>query len=108
MLFNSLEFLFIFLPITLIVYFVLNKLRLLKLATGFLVLASLYFYSYWKLSYLPIILFSMVLNYSIGYTLTNENKLKINRKMLMIFGIVINVALLGYLNILIFLLKILI
>lgn len=96
MLFNSLEFLFLFLPITLTIYFTLNKLRLLKLATGFLVIASLYFYSYWKLSYLPIILFSMILNYSVGYTLTNEQNLRINRKLLMILGIVANVLLLGY------------
>ena len=96
MLFNSVEFLFIFLPIVLIVYFTLNKLRLIKLATGWLVCASLYFYSYWKLSYLPIILFSMVFNYAVGYTLSNEKKLKFNRKILMFFGILGNVLLLGY------------
>ena len=96
MLFNSTEFIFIFLPITFIVYFLLNKLKLVKIATGWLVLASLYFYSYWKLDYLPIILFSMIFNYAIGYTLSNEKKLKINRKMLMIFGIIGNILLLGY------------
>ena len=34
MLFNSLEFLFIFLPVTFVVYFALNKARLIKLALG--------------------------------------------------------------------------
>lgn len=37
MLFNSLEFLFIFLPVTFVVYFALNKARLIKLALGWLV-----------------------------------------------------------------------
>ena len=55
MLFNSIEFLFIFLPIVFFVYFFLNKKRLINLATGWLVIASLYFYAYWKLEYLPII-----------------------------------------------------
>lgn len=96
MLFNSVEFLFIFLPAVLIVYFVLNKFRLIKLATIWLVGASLYFYSYWKLSYLPIILFSMLFNYGVGYTLSNENRLRINKKALMLFGIIGNVLLLGY------------
>ena len=96
MLFNSVEFIFVFLPIALIVYFFLNKIKLIKMATGWLVVASLFFYSYWKLDYLPIILFSMIFNYAVGYTLSNEKKLKINRKMLMIFGILGNVCLLGY------------
>ncbi|MGN0005908.1 MAG: MBOAT family O-acyltransferase [Candidatus Gastranaerophilaceae bacterium] len=95
MLFNSIEFLFIFLPITFIVYFLLNKLKLIKIAVGWLVFASLYFYSYWKIDYLPLILCSMVFNYSIGYTLTHE-KMKIDRKLLLIFGITSNILLLGY------------
>ena len=88
MLFNSLEFLFVFLPITFIVYFVLNKKKLTQLAKGWLVLASLYFYSFWKLDYLPIILTSMIFNYSIGATLVQKVKLNINRKAVLLFGIV--------------------
>ncbi len=96
MLFNTVEFIFIFLPIVLIIYFLLNKFKLVKIATGWLVIASLFYYSYWKLDYLPIILFSMIFNYAVGSTLSNEKKLKINKKMLLIFGILGNVILLGY------------
>ena len=63
MLFNSVEFLFVFLPITFFVYFLLNKAKLINLATAWLVVASLAFYSYWKIDYLPLILISMVFNY---------------------------------------------
>ncbi len=96
MLFNTFEFIFIFLPLTLIIYFLLNKFKLVKIATAWLVLASLFYYSYWKLDYLPIILASMIFNYAIGSTLSNETKLKINRRLLLIFGILGNVFLLAY------------
>ena len=95
MLFNSVEFLFIFLPVTFFVYFALNKLKLVTMATGWLVIASLAFYSYWKIDYLPLILLSMIFNYTLGTTLSSE-KLKINRKLVMLGGIALNVALLGY------------
>jgi len=96
MLFNSLEFLFLFLPITFMVYFILNKHKLTELAKGWLVIMSLYFYAYWKLDYLPIILTSMIFNYSIGSTLVQKIKLNINRKAILILGIVGNILLLGY------------
>ena len=44
MLFNSTQFIFIFLPVVLIIYFGLNKLKLVKISTGWLVFASLFFY----------------------------------------------------------------
>ncbi len=96
MLFNSIEFLFIFLPIVFFVYFFLNKKRLINLATGWLVISSLYFYAYWKLEYLPIILCSMIFNYTIGTTLSKGDNLKINKKALMIFGVVVNLSALFY------------
>lgn len=96
MLFNSIEFLFIFLPITFFVYFSLNKLKFIKLATAWLVVASLIFYSYWKIDYLPIILVSMIFNYAVGSTLSNEQSLKINRKLLLIIGILGNIGALCY------------
>lgn len=96
MLFNSIEFLFIFLPITLFIYFGLNKLKLIKMATAWLVIASLAFYSYWKIDYLPLILISMLFNYSVGSTLTSDKNLRINRKLVMIFAIGVNVGLLCY------------
>ena len=98
MLFNSFEFILLFLPITFFVYFFLNKIKLIQLSKAWLVLTSLFFYSYWNIKYLPLILCSMLFNYSIGTTLnTPENfKLKINRKAVLLFGVACNLLLLGY------------
>ena len=74
MLFNSYEFIFLFLPITLIVYFILNRFDKNRLAKGWLVLASLYFYSYFHKSYLILIITSILFNYFIGDRLNSQNK----------------------------------
>jgi len=47
MLFNSFEFVFVFLSITLLIYYFLAGYQSAKMAIGFLVAASLAFYSYW-------------------------------------------------------------
>ena len=96
MLFNSFEFMFVFLPITFVVYFLLNKAKLLMPATGWLVAASLFFYSYWKLDYLPLILISMIFNYVVGAVLSRNDNLKVDKKAVLAFGLVANVALLVY------------
>jgi len=100
LLFNSYEFIFAFLPITLFVYFYLNNKRLIIVARGFLVFSSLFFYSWWNITYLPLILTSMLFNYVIGTSLNKEseerNSYKFSKKSLLSFGIVSNLALLGY------------
>lgn len=96
MLFNSAQFIFVFLPIVLIVYFSLNKLRLIKIAQAWLVMASLYFYSAWDINSLPVIITSIIFNYSIGSTLCNGIKLKINKKFLLIFALTGNLLILCY------------
>jgi D-alanyl-lipoteichoic acid acyltransferase DltB (MBOAT superfamily) len=66
-------------------------------AKGFLVFASLFFYSWWNIAYLPIILSSMLFNYIIGNSLNqNYKKVKINKKLLLTIGIISNIILLGY------------
>jgi len=94
MLFNSYIYIFAFLPITFFIYFYLLKQRFIVGAKIFLVFASLFFYSWWNIIYLPIILTSMLFNYAIGNSL-NAN-IKINRKYVLIFGITINLISLGY------------
>ena len=97
MLFNSYEFIFLFLPLSFFIYFYLLQNRLVIGAKGFLVFASLFFYSWWNISYLPIILWSMLFNYVIGNSL-NENfkKVQVNKKFLLTFGVISNLALLAY------------
>jgi alginate O-acetyltransferase complex protein AlgI len=94
MLFNSLTFLFIFLPITFAGYFLLTKFTGAKSATAWLVLASLFFYSFWNPIYLPLILGSLLVNFIIGRSLTNENNN--NKKLYVTLGIFFNLLLLGY------------
>ena len=99
MLFNSYEFIFAFLPITFFIYFYLNHKRLTEASKGFLVFSSLFFYSWWNISYLPIILSSMLFNYVIGNSLNKDagdKHHKYSKKSLLTFGIVSNLALLGY------------
>jgi D-alanyl-lipoteichoic acid acyltransferase DltB (MBOAT superfamily) len=65
MLFNSFTFLLLFLPITAIAYFVLAR----KSRTGaaaWLGLASLVFYGWWSLAYIPLLLGSIIFNYWMG------------------------------------------
>jgi D-alanyl-lipoteichoic acid acyltransferase DltB (MBOAT superfamily) len=100
MLFNSYEFIFLFLPITFGVYFWLNKKRLTSASKGWLVFASLFFYSWWNILYLPLILGSILFNFTIGSTISRiENTVitkGISRKTLLTFAIISNLLLLGY------------
>ncbi len=97
MLFNSQEFIFLFLPITFFVYFFLLQKRLVVGAKAYLVFSSLFFYSWWNVNYLPIILSSMLFNYVVGNSL-NENyeRVKVSKKMLLAVGVAANLGLLGY------------
>ncbi|WP_286083064.1 MBOAT family protein, partial [Fusobacterium sp.] len=96
MLFNSYEFIFLFLPITLIIYFTLNRYGKNNIAKGWLVVASLYFYSYFHLSYLYLILSSIIVNYFIGNKLNHKSLTGKERKIWMIIGVAFNLGLLGY------------
>jgi algI len=91
LLFNSYVFIFVFLPLVFFVYFFLNKKRLSNLAKAFLVSASLFFYAYWSVYYLPILLGSIIFNFFISKFLAKHQS-----KAILIFGIVCNLALLGY------------
>ena len=97
MLFNSHQFILGFLPVTFFIYFYLNKRRMTNAAKCFLVLASLFFYSWWNIAYLPLILGSMLFNYSLGCELAKTRmKARITKKSILILGIVANLGLLGY------------
>lgn len=101
MLFNSYEFIFLFLPVTFFVYFWLNKKRLTQASKAWMVFASLFFYSWWNVIYLPLILGSILFNFTVGSTITKmENSTSVkrgfSRKGLLSFGILSNIALLAY------------
>ncbi len=93
MLFNSFEFIFLFLPIVFSIYFLLNKINLNLYARIWLVFSSLFYYSYWKFDYLALILISIIVNFILGNIISN---LKSNKKFFLISGILFNILLLGY------------
>ncbi len=95
MLFNSYIFIFIFLPISLIGFFVIGKRGHHRIATVWLVGVSLFFYGWWNPAYLGLIILSMLFNYAIGVSLSSENE-GVPRKNILIFGVITNLALLGY------------
>lgn len=97
MLFNSYEFIFLFLPFTFLFYFYLNQKGFSSFSKIFLLFSSLFFYSWWNVIYLPLILFSMVFNYTVGLMVSKKSTSRfIRKKPLFIFGIIVNVSLLGY------------
>ncbi len=99
MLFNSYQFIFIFLPISFFIYFYLNHKRLTTASKAWLILVSLFFYSWWNIVYLPLILISILFNYTITNTMIeyNEQKKKyFSKKALLQIGLLFNIGLLVY------------
>lgn len=94
MIFNSFEFIFVFLPIVFVIYFLLNRINF-SLSKGWLLLASLFFYSWWNPKYLPLILASLLVNYAVGTYLGKTGAIW-KRKSALTLGIIFNVFLLGY------------
>lgn len=94
MIFNSFEFIFLFLPIVWVLYYILGRIHI-PFAKTWLLVASLFFYGYWNPAYLPLILISMLLNYAIGVFL-GRNRGGAFRKSILTVGILFNVLLLGY------------
>lgn len=93
MLFNSINYIFLFLPTVFIVYFLLNKYNLFKSSKFFLLLASLYFYGTYRWSYVYIIICSIAFNYIISILFSKEINGKY-RKPLFILGILGNILIL--------------
>lgn len=55
-------------------FYLLKKLHYFIGAKLFLIAGSLFFYGYWKISYLPILLFSIVANYGIASLIQNSSQ----------------------------------
>ena len=95
MLFNSYIFIFAFLPLCLAGYFFLNRLKWYTASQLFLFGMSLWFYGFFNPSYLPIILISILLNYSAAWIMDRQSG-KTGRKMVMIFAVLGNISILFY------------
>jgi len=89
MLFYTLPYLLFFLPITLVLFFYGKFLKIDRKII--LILLSAFFYSWWNIYYLPLIIFSILMNY---YFYKKITSIKSNRKKNLIFGITLNILLL--------------
>ena len=103
MLFNSPVFIFLFLPIVLLGYYLLNRRRWILAGKAWLVLASLTFYGYWNPAYLALIVTSMLFNFGVGAALHRSKQRaqgpedgQRQRKSMLLVGVVVNLGLLAY------------
>ena len=92
MLFSSLEFIFIFLPVVFVLFFVLKNTQMkgnsalakyynlhhFTFAKIFLIAASLFFYAFYKLSYLPILCASILINFLLAKGILRANANNVN------------------------------
>ncbi|MDP1871615.1 MAG: MBOAT family protein [Gallionella sp.] len=94
MLFNSYEFLFLFLPIVFAGFFWLARFDH-KVSALWLACASLFFYGWWSPKYVGLLLVSIIVNYSLAYLIGNKRS-HTHAKLILIFAISANFSLLGY------------
>ena len=97
MLFNSYEFTLVFLPITLLLYFLLHQANMARMTVAMLVVASLFFYGWWNPAYLLLITASILINFTIGTQLVRSNHAgRKGRKPMLVAGLIFNVASIAY------------
>ena len=91
MVFNSYIFIFIFLPLALAGYYLLNKINKPKFATIFLTLMSFWFYGYSNWYYLIIPVAGIILNYLI---VSGMERYENRKKIFMWLGVILNIGVL--------------
>ncbi len=88
MLFHSQEFIFIFLPMVLIIYFLIKKFT--TISTKYvLILSGIIFYSYWNFILTPIIIISILVNFYFSTQILNSISTNI-KKINLIYSILFN------------------
>ena len=96
MVFSSNLFLFAFLPLTLLLYFILPKnLATKNIRNSVLLVLSLVFYSWGELHYLWLLLLSITANYFFGIAI-GKKQTKRSKDFIIFAAVVVNLVLLGY------------
>lgn len=95
MLFNSYIFIFLFLPVAIIGYYGMRHWKKYRTANLFLIGMSFWFYGYFNRGYIPILAGSIAVNYLLTKGMERSLEIKI-RKLILISGICINVAIIFY------------
>ena len=93
MLFNSIDFA-VFLPIVFLLYWFVFKDRV-KAQNALIAISSYVFYGWWDWRFLSLILFSTIVDYSIGRILMTE-KNQSKRKLILWISILVNLGFLGF------------
>ena len=92
MLFSSIRFLFIFLPVTLALYFIVPH----KFRNIIMLIASLIFYAWGEPVYIILMLLSILLNYICGLDIYHKEGDPQKARRSLIFAVVCNLLLLGF------------
>lgn len=93
MLFNSIDFA-IYLPIVFLLYWFVFQ-RNIRVQNFFIVVASYVFYGWWDWRFLSLLMFSTVVDYSVGIALSRTDDSR-RRKMIFLASIVVNLGFLGF------------
>ncbi len=98
MLFNSPIFLFVFLPATVAGYLVLRQLAGTRAVLGWLLIASIIFYGWWNPVYVPLLLGLALFNFIVarGITACRASGRADRVSLLLTFGVVVDLMVLGY------------
>ncbi len=96
MLFNSIPFVFVFLPLVLAGYYGLIRLGLRNWIFLFLVFVSLVFYSVWNPPYVLLLIASMAINYGFGLAIERARDRGRRHGWILALGVVVNLIILGY------------
>ncbi len=91
--FSSIEFIYIFLPITLIIFFLCHKFLGRNSSIIVLCISSLLFYGYWKIEYVFLLIGSIITNYFFGTLICNSQN---HKKKILVLGITFNILLLSF------------
>lgn len=91
MVFSSISFLYYFLPIVLLLYFIVPN----RFKNIILFLSSFFFYFYGEPKYIVILILSSIINYSFALIIDKQNN-KSKSKLYLILSIIINIGILIY------------
>jgi len=89
---NSPFFLFVFLPLVLVISWLFGR----RLRLGWLLLASLFFYAWGQILYTPVILLSVLANYSFGIWISRSAGQPHKSRRITTLAVIINLALLAF------------
>ena len=92
MLFSSIHFLFVFLPITMLVYYLVPY----KLKNFVMLIASLLFYAWGEPVYVILMILSILFNYVMGKDISERQDNLDKKKQSLIFAVVVNLLILGF------------